>query len=94
MEKAQNMALESQVPPYLWTKVVNIIVYLINYSPTWANSGAMLEEMFLGEKLNVNHLRFFGYVAYVHIPKEKQNKLESRTLKCLFLGYDDQTKGY
>jgi hypothetical protein len=54
----------------------------------------MLEEMFLGEKLNVNHLRFFGYVAYVHIPKEKQNKLESRTLKCLFLGYDDQTKGY
>jgi len=30
-----------------------------------------LEEAWLGEQLNILHLRVFGYTAYMHIPKEK-----------------------
>ena len=37
------------------------------------------------------HLRVFGYEAFVHIiHKEECNKLEPKSCKCIFLGYDDE----
>ena len=37
------------------------------------------------------NLRIFGCSAYAHI---KQDKLQPRALKCIFLGYPDSIKGY
>ena len=34
------------------------------------------EEVFSGKKLEVSHLRIFGYPAYIPIPKEKRTKLD------------------
>ena len=34
----------------------------------------------------------FQCVAFVHLPKEQQNKLESRALKCVFVGYSSSQK--
>ena len=31
---------------------------------------------------------------YVHIPKEKRDKLDGKSLKCIFLGYSETLKGY
>ena len=66
--------------------------YLINRSPTRANNGATPEAMYPGSKPNISHLRVFGSIAFVHIPKEKRQKLDSKMLKCMFLGYDDESK--
>ena len=38
--------------------------------------------------------RVFGSVAYVHIPKIHQTKLDPYAIKCVFLGYGNQQKGY
>jgi hypothetical protein len=39
-------------------------------------------------------LKFFGCKAFAHIPNEKRNKLESKSMPCVFLGYCEGSKAY
>ena len=43
---------------------------------------------------DISNLRIFGCIAYVHVPKEIQRKLDSKTVNCLFLGFDSETKAF
>ena len=36
----------------------------------------------------------FGSIAYVHVPKEKQRKLDAKAEKCILVSYSDEQKGY
>ena len=38
--------------------------------------------------------KVFGCVCYVHIHFHQRDKLDPRTLKCVFLGYSNSRKGY
>ena len=38
--------------------------------------------------------KVFGLVAYVHLPKIHRTKLDPCAIKCVFLGYENQQKGY
>ena len=51
-------------------------------------------ELYFGTKPNLQHLRVFGSIAYVHIPKKKRKKLEAKAKKCILVGYSDEQKGY
>ena len=63
-------------------------VYLINRSPTAAlTEGKAPYKAWYGEKPDVSKLRIFGSKAYYFIPKEKRNKLQSRSQVCHFVGY-------
>ena len=42
----------------------------------------------------VKHLRVFGSIFYALVPKKKKKKLESRSVKCMLIGYSDEKKGY
>lgn len=42
----------------------------------------------------VEQLRTFGCDAYAHVPKDERRKLDSKSRKCVFLGYGKETKGY
>ena len=39
-------------------------------------------------------MKIFGYEAYTLTPKNQHSKLDPRSKKCIFVGYDDVTKGY
>ena len=52
------------------------------------------QEVWIGKKPSLSHLRVFGCVAYVHVPKEKRTKLDIKSEKCIFIGYKDGLKGY
>jgi hypothetical protein len=88
------MASDSQCPNFLWTELVNTATYLINISPTRSNNGTPFDQLYYKSKPRVDHLRIFGSTCYVHVPKESRSKLENKTKKCFFLGYDDQSKAY
>ena len=45
------------------------------------------EEVFTRVKTKVNHLRIFGFPVYIHVSKEKRNKLKSSRKKGTFVGY-------
>ena len=39
-------------------------------------------------------MRVFGCDAYVHVLKEKRTKLDSKSEKCIFIGYKDGLNDY
>ena len=51
-------------------------------------------EAWYGNKPGVEHLRVFGSTAYMNIPKEYKGKLDSKTSKCVLVGYGSVQKGY
>lgn len=43
---------------------------------------------------NIKHLRIFGSIYYSHIPSNLRQKLDEKTSKGVFIGYDSYEKGY
>ncbi|KAF2346915.1 hypothetical protein FHG87_022330 [Trinorchestia longiramus] len=54
----------------------------------------ILEAALNGHKPNVQYFRTFGCMAYVHVPKDEREKLNSKSKTCVLLGYGSGTKGY
>ena len=52
------------------------------------------EEMFTEKKPEVSHLKIFGCQLFIHIPKEKRNKLEPSGKKGIFVGYCEVSKAF
>jgi hypothetical protein len=88
MIRAQGLDLE------FWAEAMNTTVYIKNRCPTKALEAKTPQEAWIGRKPNVSHLRVFGCKAFAHIPDEKRNKLESKSMPCVFLGYCEGTKAY
>jgi hypothetical protein len=52
------------------------------------------EEIITEKKPEVIHLRMFGCLVYIHVPKEKRTKLEPSRKKGTFVGYNETFKDY
>lgn len=92
MEKTRALLSEHSLPKSFWAAAVDTACYLRNVMPSETGKSPM--ELFLGEKPNTNRLRVFGCLAYVHVPKEKRNKLDDRAVPGIFAGYETACKGW
>jgi hypothetical protein len=52
------------------------------------------EETWSGHKPSVAHMKVFGCIAYAHVPKENRRKLDDKSVKCIFIGYNIETRSY
>jgi Reverse transcriptase (RNA-dependent DNA polymerase) len=52
------------------------------------------QETWSGQKSIISHLKVFGSVAYGHVPNQRRMKLEDKSKRYIFIGYDEKTKGY
>jgi hypothetical protein len=68
--------------------------YIQNQIPTKAISNMTLEEVWCGYKPSIGHLHAFGRVAFVHVYKETRTKLDFKGVKCVFIIYYEEIKGY
>ena len=68
------------------------MVYVHNYTPHKVLENKTPEEVFSGKKPEVSHLRIFGCLVYIHIPKEKWTKLDPSGKKGIFVGYSESSK--
>jgi hypothetical protein len=50
--------------------------------------------MFTGKKSEVSHLKIFGCPVFIHITKEKKNKLDPSGKKGIFVGYYEVSKAF
>ena len=94
LETVRSMLFNSNLPHSFWAEALSTATYLRNRSPTKAVAGMTPHEAWTGEKPQVSGLRVFGCQAFVHIPKDDRRKLDSKSKKCVFLGYGANTKGY
>ena len=94
MEKARSMLSGAGLAQQFWVEAVETACYLVNRTPTSALVDKTPHEVWTGKKPSLSHLRVFGCDAFVHVPKDKRNKLDSKAEKCIFIGYKDGVKGY
>lgn len=94
VEKAKCLLLNAKLNKQYWAEAVHTAAYLINRTPTKSLSYKTPEEMWTGQKPDINHLKIFGCEAMIHIPKEKSKKWDPKAQKAIFMGYCDNMKGY
>ncbi|GJV20714.1 retrovirus-related pol polyprotein from transposon TNT 1-94 [Tanacetum coccineum] len=77
-----------------WAEAVDCAVYLLNRCPSKSLDNKTPQEAWNGMKPTVSHLRILGSIAYVYVPSQRRSKLNDRSEKHVFVGYDKQSKGY
>ncbi|KAM1540435.1 hypothetical protein ACFX10_005105 [Malus domestica] len=75
-------------------EAISCAVYLSNRSPTRSVWGKTPQEAWSGRKPGISHLRVFGSIAHVHVLDERRTKLDEKSEKFIFIGYDSNSKGY
>ena len=93
MERARAMLSDAGLPKELWAEAVNTANYIRCRSPA-AKKLRTPWELFFGQKPDVSHMRTFRATAYSHLPEEKRQKLDNRSIRGVMVGYPDSTKGY
>jgi hypothetical protein len=85
---------DQDLPMSLWEEATKTTVYVQNRLSHSALGFNTLEEMFSGNKLEVSHLKIFGYPVFEHITKEKRTKLDPSGKKRIFVGYCEVSKAF
>jgi len=94
LEHARAMIAERNLPKSFWAEAVYTAAYIYNRSPMASLQRMTPEEAYSGKKPFVRHLRVFGCICYVHVPDEKRRKLDDKAVKCIFVGYSTEKKGF
>jgi hypothetical protein len=76
-----------------WSDAILTSTYLINRLPSAKLNYKSPLEIFYQRKIMIDHLKIFGCTNYVY-NDNKQDKLDVRAIKTIFLGYSSQKKGY
>ncbi|KAL3686396.1 hypothetical protein R1sor_008970 [Riccia sorocarpa] len=94
LERARSMAKSCNLPTYLWAECLTAANHLVNLSPTRANSGISPEHKYTGTVPDLSHLRASGCEVFAHVGSHGRNKLDDRALRCILVGYDNESKAY
>ena len=83
------------MPYRFWAEALSTAVYLRNQSLTKVVEEMSPFEAWTGEKPNVEKpTGVFACVAYAHVAKDEWKKHDSKSRKCVLLGYGTETKAY
>ena len=77
-----------------WLEAVMCATYILNRCPTKALQSITPYEAWHGKKPSIGHLRVFGCLAYALVPMQQRRKLDDKAVKCIFVGYSAESKGY
>ena len=93
-EIARCLLFEANLDQIFWGEAINTANYLLNLRPSKSINNKIPYEIWTGQEVNYDHLKIFGCICFVHIPRVFRNKLEPKSKKYLFMGYSENYKGY
>ena len=94
LEAIRSMISSSHLSKSFWAEALRTAVYVRNRCPTSTLVNKTPYEALYNCKPNVKHFRVFGCICFSHISKDDRLKLDKKSKKCIFLGYDSNIKGY
>ena len=98
MEVARSLILDKCVPNHLWGHAVLAVVYLINRVPSrvldFQTPLDVLQKHVSLVSVSKLPPKVFGCIAYVHVYSHQRSKLDACALRCVFIGYANNQKGY
>jgi hypothetical protein len=74
----------------LWEKIVTLAFYLVNQFHSIAIDYNNIEEVWTCHSCDYSNLNFFSCDAYALISKDHCSKLDPRSKKYIFVGYDEE----
>ena len=83
-----------QVNKIWWTEAMNIAVYVTNRVPCASHPTTTSFEFIFGKKPDLSEMCVFGSKGYAYVDKSNRTKMTKEAIRCIFLGYSDQIKGF
>jgi transposase InsO family protein len=93
LDMVRSMIKTKKIPKEFWAETVQCAVYIQSRCPHAILENKTPQELWSGYKPNVAHLRIFRSVAYGK-PGPKRTKLDDKSKKYIFIGYDEKSKAY
>lgn len=94
VESARTMLHSKKMDYKFWAEAVNLAVHVLNRTGTSTVPEKSPYELWHNKEVKFDHLRIFGAEVFVHVPKEKRQKLDPKAVKCIFVGYSTHSKSY
>lgn len=94
VETALTLLHQAHLPPKFWFYACAIVVYLINRMLCQTLSMSSPFELLYHKTLSLDSLRVFGCACYPLLKPYNSNKLQVKTIQCIFLGYALGYKGF
>ena len=91
-ERIRYMLSHAKLPKSFWREAMRTTVDLINLSTSVHLKGDVLVKIWKRKDISYNHLRVFGYKAFVYILK--RSNFDNKVKTCIFLGYGHEEFRY
>ncbi|KAD3336121.1 hypothetical protein E3N88_31640 [Mikania micrantha] len=82
------------MPGRFWAEAMRTAAYVINRLPSQTLQYISPFEKLNQTKPTVSYFSVFGCVCYVFIPGHLRHKMEKKAIRCVFVGYDPERKGW
>jgi hypothetical protein len=94
MEHVRAVLFDGNLTRALWAECVRHVTDLLNMTPSVSTHNQTPYELWHNKKPTALNLRVFGCKAFVHVPKERRDKLDPRATVCMYLGLPDHKRGF
>lgn len=94
VEMARCILLQSKLPPAFWAEAIITACYIRNRCPTRALKGIVPYTAWTNKVPTATHFRTFGVVAHMLEKGKNLGKFDSKTRRCIFIGYSLESKAY
>ena len=89
MENTRCILEDSRLGKELWGYAVLTAAHIHNRLPSRCHSNLSPLQHWTGKLPEIGHLRVFGSTTWVHVPSEKRQKLDAKSVRCLLVGYEE-----
>lgn len=93
VERARCLIFDADLDKSFWAEASNMAVFLINRSTCSFLVDTTPEEVWTGNKVDLTKLKVFGSPVMAHVPKPHRKKWDAKSIKLIFVGYDNDKKG-
>ena len=93
-EICRSMLHAKNVPGRFWVEAMKTVAHVINKLPQPRLGFISPFETLWNMKPTVSSFRVFGCVCYVCVPSHLRSKFDKKAIRCIFIGYDNQRKGW
>ena len=91
MDMVKSMKSRVDLPPSFWGHALETAGFTLNCVPSKAVEKTPY-EIWTGKRPSLSYLKVWGCEVYVK--QQPNDKLSPKSLKCLFVGYPKETRGY
>lgn len=92
--KAKALLQDSGFDKKFWVQAIRHAVYLYNRATVKASHGITPFEAWTGKQPDIGHLRIFGCLAHMLVPKANRRKLDPNTKTAFVMGFSDTSRKY